>query len=91
MARRTVVGRGHTHYDNSRGFLRAKKIPWPTYHASDCSMAARDAPVHRAQGERFFCLLTNLTRMNHLILLLAGLTGTTTHGKAITWCGHHMQ
>jgi arylsulfatase A-like enzyme len=48
-------GRGHTHYDNSRGFFKGEEdFPGPRTMQATARWLLEDAPVHRAQGERFF-------------------------------------
>ena len=48
-------GRGHTHYDNSRGFFRGEEdFPGPRTMQATARWLAEDAPIHRAKGERFF-------------------------------------
>jgi arylsulfatase A-like enzyme len=48
-------GRGHTHYDNSRGYFRGEEdFPGPRTMQATARWLAEDAPVHRAKGERFF-------------------------------------
>jgi arylsulfatase A-like enzyme len=48
-------GRGHTHYDTSRGYFRGEgDFPGPRTMAAAAEWLARFAPQHRAAGERFF-------------------------------------
>jgi arylsulfatase A-like enzyme len=48
-------GRGHTHYDNSRGFFKGEEdFPGPRTMQATARWLLEDAPVHREQGERFF-------------------------------------
>jgi len=48
-------GRGHTHYDNSRGFFRGEEdFPGPRTMQATARWLEQDAPIHRAKGERFF-------------------------------------
>ena len=48
-------GRGHTHYDNSRGYFRGEEdFPGPRTMQATARWLRDDAPVHRAKGERFF-------------------------------------
>jgi arylsulfatase A-like enzyme len=48
-------GRGHTHYDNSRGYFRSEEdFPGPKTMAATARWLTEDAPVHRAKDERFF-------------------------------------
>jgi arylsulfatase A-like enzyme len=50
-----TYGRGHTHYDNSRGYFRGEEdFPGPRTMQATAKWLAEDAPVHRAKGERFF-------------------------------------
>lgn len=50
-----TFGRGHTHYDNSRGYFRGEEdFPGPRTMAATARWLAEDAPVHRARGEKFF-------------------------------------
>lgn len=50
-----TYGRGHTHYDNSRGYFRGEEdFPGPRTMQATARWLAEDAPVHRAKGERFF-------------------------------------
>ncbi len=50
-----TYGRGHTHYDNSRGYFRGEEdFPGPRTMQATARWLAADAPVHRAKGERFF-------------------------------------
>lgn len=47
-------GRGHTHYDDSRGWFRDEAdFPGPRTMAATARWLLEDAPVHRAKGERF--------------------------------------
>jgi arylsulfatase A-like enzyme len=47
-------GRGHTHYDNSRGWFRGEEdFPGPRTMRIAAHWLATHAPVHRAKGERF--------------------------------------
>ena len=47
-------GRGHTHYDDSRGWFRDEAdFPGPRTMAATANWLLQDAPVHRARGERF--------------------------------------
>lgn len=47
-------GRGHTHYDNSRGwFTDESDFPGPRTMRAAAEWLSRHAPVHRARGERF--------------------------------------
>ncbi|MBM3718726.1 MAG: sulfatase [Actinobacteria bacterium] len=47
-------GRGHTHYDNSRGWFRDEsQFPGPRTMTAAAHWLATHAPVHRAAGERF--------------------------------------
>jgi arylsulfatase A-like enzyme len=47
-------GRGHTHYDNSRGWFGGEEdFPGPRTMRSAAEWLMRDAPVHRRNGERF--------------------------------------
>ena len=49
-----TYGRGHTHYDNSRGYFRGEEdFPGPRTMQATARWLAEDAPVHRAKGERF--------------------------------------
>lgn len=49
-----TFGRGHTHYDNSRGYFRGEEdFPGPRTMAATARWLTEDAPVHRANGERF--------------------------------------
>jgi len=48
-------GRGHTHYDTSRGYFMAEDdFPGPRTMAAAADWLGRHAPHHRASGERFF-------------------------------------
>ncbi|MGA0117216.1 MAG: sulfatase [Ilumatobacteraceae bacterium] len=48
-------GRGHTHYDNSRGYFRGEEdFPGPRTMQATARWLREDAPHHRAKGERFF-------------------------------------
>lgn len=48
-------GRGHTHYDNSRGYFRGEEdFPGPRTMQATARWLLEDAPVHRAKGEPFF-------------------------------------
>lgn len=48
-------GRGHTHYDNSRGFFRGEEdFPGPRTMQATAKWLREDAQFHRAKGERFF-------------------------------------
>ena len=48
-------GRGHTHYDTSRGYFRGEHdFPGPRTMVAAAEWLARFAPQHRAAGERFF-------------------------------------
>lgn len=48
-------GRGHTHYDTSRGWFRGEEdFPGPRTMEAAAQWLRRDAPHHRAAGERFF-------------------------------------
>ncbi len=50
-----TYGRGHTHYDNSRGYFRGEEdFPGPRTMQATARWLAEDAPVHRLKGERFF-------------------------------------
>jgi arylsulfatase A-like enzyme len=50
-----TYGRGHTHYDNSRGYFRGEEdFPGPRTMQATAKWLAEDAPVHRSKGERFF-------------------------------------
>ncbi|CAB4614621.1 unannotated protein [freshwater metagenome] len=50
-----TYGRGHTHYDNSRGYFRGEEdFPGPRTMQATARWLSEDAPVHRAKGERFF-------------------------------------
>lgn len=50
-----TFGRGHTHYDNSRGYFRGEEdFPGPRTMAATARWLTEDAPVHRANGEPFF-------------------------------------
>ena len=50
-----TYGRGHTHYDNSRGYFRGEEdFPGPRTMQATAKWLAEDAPVHRVKGERFF-------------------------------------
>ena len=50
-----TFGRGHTHYDNSRGYFRGEEdFPGPRTMQATARWLLEDAPVHRANGERFF-------------------------------------
>jgi arylsulfatase A-like enzyme len=50
-----TFGRGHTHYDNSRGFFRGEEdFPGPRTMQATARWLLEDAPVHRAKGEPFF-------------------------------------
>ena len=50
-----TYGRGHTHYDNSRGYFRGEEdFPGPRTMQATARWLAEDVPVHRAKGERFF-------------------------------------
>jgi arylsulfatase A-like enzyme len=50
-----TYGRGHTHYDNSRGYFHGEEdFPGPRTMQATAKWLAEDAPVHRAKGERFF-------------------------------------
>ncbi|MFM9083772.1 MAG: sulfatase-like hydrolase/transferase, partial [Actinomycetota bacterium] len=47
-------GRGHTHYDNSRGWFRGEQdFPGPRTMSIAAHWLSTHAPVHRAKGERF--------------------------------------
>lgn len=48
-------GRGHTHYDSSRGYFRGEEdFPGPRTMQATARWIRDDSPVHRANGERFF-------------------------------------
>lgn len=48
-------GRGHTHYDNSRGYFRGEEdFPGPRTMQATAKWLREDAPAHRAKGEPFF-------------------------------------
>lgn len=48
-------GRGHTHYDNSRGyFVGEEDFPGPRTMRAAEQWLRHDAPAHRANNERFF-------------------------------------
>ena len=48
-------GRGHTHYDDSRGFFKGEEdFPGPKTMQATARWLIEDAPVHRANGDRFF-------------------------------------
>lgn len=48
-------GRGHTHYDNSRGYFRGEEdFPGPRTMQATARWLLEDAPAHRAKGEPFF-------------------------------------
>lgn len=50
-----TFGRGHTHYDNSRGYFRGEEdFPGPRTMQATARWLLEDAPVHRANDERFF-------------------------------------
>jgi arylsulfatase A-like enzyme len=50
-----TYGRGHTHYDNSRGYFRGEEdFPGPRTMQATARWLLDDAPAHRAKGEPFF-------------------------------------
>jgi arylsulfatase A-like enzyme len=50
-----TYGRGHTHYDNSRGYFRGEEdFPGPRTMQATARWLLDDAPTHRAKGEPFF-------------------------------------
>jgi arylsulfatase A-like enzyme len=50
-----TYGRGHTHYDNSRGYFRGEEdFPGPRTMQATARWLLEDAPIHRAKGEPFF-------------------------------------
>jgi arylsulfatase A-like enzyme len=50
-----TYGRGHTHYDNSRGYFRGEEdFPCPRTMQATARWLLDDAPAHRAKGEPFF-------------------------------------
>ena len=49
-----TYGRGHTHYDNSRGYFRGEEdFPGPRTMQATARWLLDDAPAHRAKGEPF--------------------------------------
>ena len=49
-----TFGRGHTHYDNSRGWFKGEEdYPGPRTMQAATKWLIEDSPHHRANGERF--------------------------------------